>query len=73
LEPILTQFGSRVRTLRQARGWSQEKLAEVCGLDRSYISLVELGKRNLTLKTMGVFARHLGVKVSDLTRGVDDQ
>ncbi len=71
-ESILVSFGKRVRELRKAKGWSQERFADICGLDRSYISLVELGKRNLTLETIGVIARHLGISVSELTRGIDN-
>jgi transcriptional regulator with XRE-family HTH domain len=46
---LLSNFGDRVRTARLALGLSQEKLAFDCGLDRTYISSVERGKRNVSL------------------------
>lgn len=42
-------FGMTVRRLRQAKGLSQERLAEACGLDRTYVSGVERGTRNISL------------------------
>src|ERR671936_430598 len=44
---ILTRFGRRVRDLRTARGQSQETLADACGIDRTYISGIERGRRNV--------------------------
>jgi transcriptional regulator with XRE-family HTH domain len=46
---LLSNFGHCVRTARLALGLSQEKLALDCGLDRTYISSVERGKRNVSL------------------------
>jgi DNA-binding XRE family transcriptional regulator len=44
---ILTRFGRRVRALRTARGQSQETFAETCGIDRTYISGIERGRRSM--------------------------
>ena len=46
---IAVRFGQAVRKLRQAQKISQEELAERCGLHRTYISDIELGKRNVSL------------------------
>lgn len=46
---IRKKFGERVRELREGRGWSQEDLAEVSGLHRTYVSGIERGTRNPTL------------------------
>ena len=46
---IMVRFGQAVRTIRRDQGISQEELAERCGLHRTYISDVELGKRNVSL------------------------
>jgi transcriptional regulator with XRE-family HTH domain len=42
-------FGHRLRYVRQEKGWSQEKLASECELDRTYIGGVERGERNIAL------------------------
>ena len=45
----LVSFGRRVRELRQQTGLSQEKFALTIGMDRTYYSSVESGKRNISL------------------------
>lgn len=54
-------FGRRVRLLRQEQGISQEELAHRAGLDRTYISSCEAGRRNVTLKTIMRIAAALEV------------
>jgi transcriptional regulator with XRE-family HTH domain len=63
---ILTRFGRRVRALRTARGQSQETFADACGIDRTYISGIERGRRNVGLKNIEVIANALGVTLSEL-------
>ncbi len=63
---ITQKFGSRVRTLRKARGLSQERFAELCGLDRTYISGIERGVRNVSLRNIEILALVLGVSIADL-------
>ena len=63
---IRTRFGLRVRELRRAQSLSQEALAERCGLDRTYISGIERGKRNVSLQNIEVIAKALGVTLSAL-------
>ena len=48
-EHILIRYGQAVRKVRLEQGISQEELADSCGLHRTYISDVELGKRNISL------------------------
>jgi transcriptional regulator with XRE-family HTH domain len=67
---ILTRFGRRVRALRLARGQSQETFADACGIDRTYISGIERGKRNVGLKNITVIAQALGITLSELFEGV---
>lgn len=54
-------FGRRVRELRQARGYSQEELAERSGLHRTYISSLERGQRNVGLDNVHALAMALEV------------
>jgi transcriptional regulator with XRE-family HTH domain len=67
---ILDRFGKRVRELRKARKLSQEAFADKCGLDRTYISGIERGKRNVALYNLENIAQALGVSISELTRGM---
>jgi transcriptional regulator with XRE-family HTH domain len=60
------QFGHNVRTYRLALGLSQEALAELAGLHRTYIGSIERGERNVGLDNIHVLARALGVDVSKL-------
>ena len=45
----LAEFGERLRAVRLAFGLSQEALADLAGFDRTYVSLVERGRRNISL------------------------
>jgi transcriptional regulator with XRE-family HTH domain len=63
--------GRRVRELRENRGLSQEELAGVCNLHRTYIGLIERGQRSLSLSTVEVIAGGLGVPVSELFVGLE--
>lgn len=48
-----------IRWLRQAKGWSQEQLAEKCALHRTYIGAIERGEGNITLDTLDRIATAL--------------
>lgn len=63
---IRKQFGRRVRELRDARGWSQEELADQAGLHRTYISAVERAVRNPTLTVIERIAKALKVRIAEL-------
>jgi transcriptional regulator with XRE-family HTH domain len=62
----MLRFGKRVREIRHRRGMSQEKLAELAGLHRTYVSGVERGERNISLANIERLARALAVPMSDL-------
>jgi DNA-binding XRE family transcriptional regulator len=63
---IQQAFGDRVRELRERRGWTQEKLADQCGLHRTYIWGIEQGRRNPSLVNIVKIAQALGVKIGEL-------
>lgn len=57
-EDVLVAFGRKVRAFRDKLGLSQEQLADKCGMDRTYISGIERGLRNVSLKNIVCFLRH---------------
>jgi len=65
---ILILFGNRVRFLRSQKGFSQEKLAELSHLHRTYISSVELGKRNVSLRNIYALANALDIEPMELLK-----
>lgn len=67
---ILQRFGGRVRELRKAKGLSQEAFAARCGLDRTYISGIERGNRNVALRNIEVIAKALGITIGELAKGI---
>jgi len=66
---VTEKFGQRIRTLRKARGMTQEELAELSGLDRTYISGIERGLRNVALRNIEALAQALEVSISELFEG----
>jgi len=67
---VLARFGQRVREKRTALGLSQEAFADKCKLDRTYISGIERGKRNLSLRNIEIIAKTVGISISELMEGV---
>lgn len=65
-EEICVAYGKAVRAIRQDKKISQEELADLCGLHRTYISDIELGKRNVSLENIDKIAQALQVKKSEL-------
>jgi DNA-binding XRE family transcriptional regulator len=59
-------LAENIKAFRRAKGFSQEALAELCGLHRTYIGSVERRERNVTLSTLEVLAATLSVTVPDL-------
>lgn len=64
-------IGWNLRTLRVAKGLSQERLALEAGIDRSYIGRIERGEENVTVSTLEAAALILEVHVSKLFAEVD--
>lgn len=63
---ILIQFGDNVRKERVAKNLSQEALADLAGLHRTYIGMVERAEKNITLVSIEKIASALGVRPQDL-------
>ncbi len=70
-EPILKKFGQNVRRKREASAISQEGLAEIAELDRTYVGGIERGERNPTLVSAARIAKALRVRVADLCAEID--
>ncbi len=66
----LHTFARNVLQQREARGFSQDQLAEKADLDRTYISGIERGVRNPSLVSICRLAKALGLSVSELCEGV---
>ena len=59
-------FGQRVREVRKAKDISQEKLAELAGIDRSYMGNIERGEKNVTLKKVYEICDALDINIKEL-------
>jgi len=62
----LTPLASQIRIFREKLGLSQEELAEKCGFDRTYISLLERAKRNITFLNLLKLSNGLEINISKL-------
>lgn len=69
-EPALAEFGARVRARRLELGWSQERLAQEAGLHMTYVSSVERGERNISLRNILRLATALNIDAGMLTHGL---
>lgn len=62
----LIRIGSQIRSLRHKKGISQEELADIAGVHRTYIGMVERGEKNITILTIIKISKALNVPVSHL-------
>lgn len=66
MSEITIQFGQLVRKYRKERNMSQEQLALLCNMDRSYLGRIERGEVNPTLEKIYEIAKVLNVNICDL-------
>lgn len=64
-DSFLKRLGARIRELRRRQGLSQEALADLARLDRSYMSGIERGVRNISVLKLEKIAKALDVPVSE--------
>ena len=69
--PILLAFGASIRKLRLKKGISQRALAERSDLDVTYISGIERGVRNPSLKSLESVAKGLGCSIAETCKALD--
>jgi transcriptional regulator with XRE-family HTH domain len=67
---LLAAVGSRIRTLRKEKGWTQTDMAVSLDINRGHISDIESGKRELGLITLQIIARGLQTNMSELLKGL---
>jgi transcriptional regulator with XRE-family HTH domain len=65
-DPRLVTFGEKVRQIRKEKGLSQEALADLAGIDRSYMGHIERGDQNITLTKIHQIADALEIPVVNL-------
>jgi transcriptional regulator with XRE-family HTH domain len=66
----LEKLAENIRNQRKYLNLSQEKLAEKCDFDRTYISLLERSKRNITFLNLKKLSLGLEMSLSDLLKGI---
>ena len=64
---LLVSLGRRIQSLREKRGLTQEKLEERTGVNTKYISAIERGQKNVTVKTLEKIAKGLDIELYQLT------
>lgn len=69
-EKLLTNFGKNLKEARNSKGISQEELALSLDFDRTYISMLERGKRNPSLFTVYKISHFLDIKISLLLANI---
>lgn len=68
IETARKRFARKLKTERLARGISQEALAELAGLHRTYVGSVERGERNIAVDNMELLANAMGLDICDLLK-----
>ncbi len=63
--PTSAAIGTRIRTLREERGWTQGDLAKTLGTDQKHVSRLELGQINVVLDELGDLAAAFGMPMVD--------
>ena len=68
---INKQLGMRIKYLRSIKKWSQEDLALEAGINKNYLSDLERGSRNPTVKVLDKIAKTLGITLEELFKGIE--
>ena len=67
---VSSRFGLRLRELRRSKNMTQSRMAVEFGIDRSFISDVERGRKSISLPTLEILALGLRISLSDLLSGI---
>lgn len=63
-------LGQRIRELRTAKDWRQIDLAEEAGINENYVSDIEIGKKEICLRTMQAVADAFDLTLAELLKGL---
>ena len=63
---IKQKLGLKIKELRKAKGLSQERLANLAEIDRTYLPTIEKGERNVSIEVVEKLAKALDIKIKDL-------
>ena len=69
----LLSLGRHIKRLRVESSISQEKLAELAGVHRTYVGMIERGEKNITVLSAQKIAIALGISISELFEGYEDE
>lgn len=67
---ILVKFGKKIREARVKRGLSQEALADIANVHRTYIGMVERAEKNITLLNIQKLSKALKIDIKELFDGI---
>jgi transcriptional regulator with XRE-family HTH domain len=70
MQDIQKAVGVTIRSLRIQKKWSQDVFADRSGIHRADVGAIERGERNVTLRTLKTVADTLGVRITDLVKGL---
>jgi transcriptional regulator with XRE-family HTH domain len=68
---ICISLGEHIRKLRKARGWRQIDLAEQTGMHENYVSDLELGRKEICLRTLQMVAGAFDMKAAELLKDIE--
>jgi transcriptional regulator with XRE-family HTH domain len=69
---ILLILGDNIKQIRKEKGLSQERLAHLANLDRTYLPSIEQGKRNVSIVVLHRISIALGVSISELLKNIEN-
>ena len=67
---ILVKFGKKIREVRVKRGLSQEALADIASVHRTYIGMIERAEKNITLLNIQKLSKALKIDIKELFDGI---
>ena len=68
---VLVKFGQKVREERLKRKLSQEEFADIAGVHRTYIGMIERAEKNITLENIQKISKAFGLKISELLKNIE--